>query len=123
MKRKLISVILCLSFVFGVFPFYTAFADDYTLIYKIENGSATITGISDPSYSGDIVIPKKLSGYTVTKIDSYAFYNCPNISSLTIPSTLIEIGENVFSSSVSFSAVYQGSLSDWCSKINIHYSI
>ncbi|MBR4766136.1 MAG: leucine-rich repeat protein, partial [Clostridia bacterium] len=121
MKRKLVSVLLCLSFVFGVFPFQIAFADDYTLIYKIENGAVTITGLSNPSYSGDVVIPELLEGYSVNSISNNAFKNCSGITSVSIPSTVITIGESAFSNCNSITAVYyQSSLTDWCNKISIN---
>ena len=41
--------------------------------------------------TSDIVIPAQSKGYTVTGVSNYAFYQC-NLASLTIPSTVKEIG-------------------------------
>lgn len=49
-----------------------------------------------PPYSGNVVIPETVvnSGntYTVTTINSSAFYDCPNLVSVTIPETVTKIG-------------------------------
>lgn len=42
-------------------------------------------------YSGDYRVPEG-----VTQISSYAFYGCDNITSVTLPSTLLYLGEEVF---------------------------
>ena len=113
MKRKLVSVILCLSFVFGIFPLQIAFANDYTLIYKIENGAVTITGLSDPSYSGDVVIPELLEGYAVTSISNNAFKNC-SFSSVSLPSSVTSINNWAFDGCSGLKKTnYLGSLSEW----------
>ena len=62
--------------------------------YSISNGTAIITG-----YSGDnqnIVIPDTISGYTVTKIDSRAFYYNAIIKHVILPSGLKTIGFGAF---------------------------
>jgi len=75
------------------------------------------------SYYGDIVIPKKVKGYTVTAIDegafiaeessissivipntikkigSFAFYNCKLLKKLTIPASVESIGEQIIAGS------------------------
>ena len=96
--------------------------DNETLIsrftYTIENNKATITGLAsgyNPTY---LKIPSKINGYTVTKIgdrafmyintiksitipDSvttidWAFYNCGNLTSVTIGNNVASIGINTF---------------------------
>lgn len=53
---------------------------------------------NDKFSSGDVVIPATVTGngmtYTVTSIAAKAFYNCQHITSLTIPATVREIGED-----------------------------
>ena len=52
------------------------------------------------TYQGDIVIPDKVSyngvDYPVVSIGGYAFANCRALTSVTLPSSLITIGDNVF---------------------------
>ena len=49
------------------------------------------------AYTGSLVIPDTVNGYTVTSIGYYAFYKCSNFTgSLTLPSGLTSIGEGAF---------------------------
>ncbi len=57
----------------------------YLEYYIYDDGSVCITDC-DESASGELVIPATIEGYPVTSIDSYAFYGCGNITSITIPS-------------------------------------
>ena len=52
---------------------------------------------NDPGiYSGDIVIPETVNGYTVAGIWEFAFDGCPNLKSVTLPSTIKVIGTYAF---------------------------
>lgn len=57
---------------------------DYT--YTISSTGATITKYTGPG--GDITIPAKLGGTSVTNIGEYAFYNCNNLTSVGIPNSV-----------------------------------
>ena len=50
--------------------------------------------------TGDFVIPSKITynetEYTVTGISNYAFYQCDNLTSVTIPETIKSIGNHAF---------------------------
>ena len=95
-------------------------------LYEIKDGSAIITG-----YTGketDIVIPSKIDGYAVEsigesafsrskimsviisegikKIDWFAFYTVPTLTSITLPSTIEEIGYGAFEGASSSLTVY-----------------
>lgn len=66
------------------------------LEYEINSDkkTCTITGTGD--YEGDeVVIPEKIGEYTVTAIAKKAFY-LSNIKTVSIPETVIEIGERAF---------------------------
>ena len=45
----------------------------------------------------DVVIPKEINGYTITKIDERAFYHNDIVNSIVMPDTIEVIGENAFS--------------------------
>ena len=64
--------------------------------FSVSNNSATLLGCTDASYSGDLKIPEKTpEGVKVVSIASGAFKNC-HITSVTIPSTVTEIGAYAF---------------------------
>ena len=67
--------------------------------YSVSNGKATITGVIS-SISGDIVIPATLNGHRVVAIgdNTYGsgFYNCDQITSVTIPEGISHIGAAAF---------------------------
>ena len=50
----------------------------------------------DNVYSGDIVIPETVNGYTVAGIWEFAFDGCQNLRSVTLPSTIKTIGAYAF---------------------------
>jgi len=62
--------------------------------YAIYNNQVTITG---HKYSfGELVIPSTIQGYPVTYIEDRAFYNCKNLTSITIPNSVTSIGDYAF---------------------------
>ena len=66
---------------------YTVNADKIT---------CTITGIGTCTDT-KINIPRRIHGYKVIGIDKSAFSNCENITSVTLPNSVITIGERAFS--------------------------
>ena len=67
--------------------------DFYT--YTVTDGKATITDVSD-SFGGDIIIPSTLGGYPVVAIAESVFANRNDISSITIPEGVTDIGDYAF---------------------------
>ncbi len=65
------------------------------LSYSISNNEVTITGCNT-SASGGLTIPSTIEGYPVTSIGKSAFYNCRNLTSITIPNSVTSIGERAF---------------------------
>ena len=63
------------------------------------DGTATVIANS-PVYSGDIVIPETFTyggkTYTVTQLGNIAFHNCSDLTSLSLPKTLVTIGNTSF---------------------------
>lgn len=60
----------------------------------LEEGTANIADYSGGESS--LSIPDKLDGYTVTTIGAWAFDDCENLTSVTIPDSVISIGERAF---------------------------
>lgn len=63
--------------------------------YKIEDQKATILYL-DETANGVISVPETLGGCPVTKIDGGAFFYLEEITEITLPQTITEIGECAF---------------------------
>lgn len=89
MKKEFLLAVLFAAFIFSVFGQNTG-----DFIYRIDNGSITITG-----YNGsekDINIPEKINGLPVTAIGDEAFFR-KKLTSITFPNTITYIGNRAFS--------------------------
>ena len=65
------------------------------------------------SASGDIVIPDTYEGLPVTAIDYYAFRNCMDVTSVTIPETVEYIGYSAFENCGSLTDIYFENTEKW----------
>jgi len=94
-----LSVLLAVSaFVISCtfFTFSASAAIEGIYTYQIAGSKACITDV-EPNVAGDITLPSTLGGYPVESIDDFAFLNCPDITSVTIPDTVKVIGRSAFS--------------------------
>lgn len=64
------------------------------LDYRIINGEITIIGYSGKNM--DLVIPKTIEGYPVTRISKSAFYEHAYLNSVVIPEGVVDIGKSAF---------------------------
>lgn len=108
MKQKLFKSLL-VALIAAMLP-QAASAYDFMvdgLCYNISEDSTTVSvtyeNSSSPRYSnlsGDIVIPERVTyngkTYWVIEIGGYAFQNCNDLISVSIPNTVIEIGVAAF---------------------------
>lgn len=62
--------------------------------------TAEVVPCVNNKYEGSIVIPSQVSylnkEYTVTRVGSFAFSQCFNLSSITLPNTVTSIGSQAF---------------------------
>ena len=78
---------------FLVIPLYAAEVSD--LKYTTTDGKVTITGCAKKA-SGKLIIAATIEGKTVTSIGESAFYECRNLTSITIPESVTSIGDKAF---------------------------
>ncbi len=73
----------------------------------------SVTGIGTCTDT-DIVIPSVYNKKSVTQIGSAAFYNCKNMTSITIPSSVASIGSSAFYGCNGLTKVKISDLKSWC---------
>ena len=105
MIRRVLSVFLPLIvvFCFPVVLLNTATAQiidssetgKTSFTYDVVNEEVIITGLSD-EYTTDLIIPEKIEGYPVTSINSNAFCDCSQITSIYVPTSVKTIGMGAF---------------------------
>ncbi len=84
------------------------------LYYNIANDTVAYVSVPETAseYTGKIVIPASISNagktYKVTKISSYAFANNSGITEITIPNTVVYIGDEAFSACSGLKAINVG---------------
>ena len=91
---------------------------DGVTIYYVWNNDQTELAVSyrgsnydsySNEYSGKVVIPQSVTynstSYSVTSIGEYAFYNCKNLTSVSIPNSITSIGSHAFSSCICLSSL------------------
>ena len=66
------------------------------LEYQLDGETYTVTSVGDAKNNTEIIIPPSISGIPVTKIKKSAFVNCSNLTSVTLPESIEEIGSNAF---------------------------
>ena len=76
------------------------------IYYNFSGTQATVTYLyqintsNSQAYTGDVVIPSSVTyngtTYSVTSIESSAFYLCSSLTSVTIPNSVTSIGSSAF---------------------------
>lgn len=86
--QALLAVCAC-----AILPLHGADLSD--LIYTTTDGKVTITDCVTGA-SGALIIPTTIKGKPVTSIGERAFFECRNLTSITIPNSVTSIGEQTF---------------------------
>lgn len=118
MKQIIQSTLLLLSFLLPATSFADYYGYDFEvdgIYYKINGNEATVSyKRADPDgfwndYSGAIVIPTTVNyngtTYNVSSIGNSAFAACSDLTSVTIPNSVISIGSMVFSGCTSLTSI------------------
>ena len=88
------------------------------IYYNIDGNSVSVTkGNNNNSYSGDVVIPATVTYndvvYNVTSIGSYAFLDCSDLTSVTIPQSVTSIGNSAFYNCMKLTDVHISNIESW----------
>ena len=98
--KHIVGLIICGVILTGFCD--TETVDGVTWTYTIKDWTASVYSGSSlsPAVSkataGAITIPSTLGGCTVSSIGNWAFYNCTNLTRVTIPSSVTSVGYSAF---------------------------
>jgi len=102
MKNKLLIIAIIAIIGFGVLSCLDITDDDskdydYSKDYNyIDEDNGKITILKYKGAGGNITVPSKIGGKTVTSIGGGAFYDCTSLASVTIPNSVTSIGPRTF---------------------------
>ncbi len=101
MKKRILSILLVLVMVVSLVPTAALAYSTTDVKHAVTGGyiyfdkrTGEITGC-DESVT-EAVIPSKIAGISVTSIGDFAFANCTNLTSITIPDSVTNIGRDAF---------------------------
>lgn len=112
MRRKftrVITSILLILFILPALPIQAASNNNF--VYTVENGTVTITDYTSLR-KGELVIPEEIENQPVTKIGASAFKGISGLTKVTIPNTVISIGDNAFTNCSNADFVLPDSLTE-----------
>ena len=90
----------------------------YNLITKAKEAEVTR---NPDKYTGSVTIPESITydgtEYSVTSIGEYSFYNCKDMTSVTIPNSVTFIGDVAFSNCNGLTSLHISDIAAWCNII------
>ena len=134
MKKKLLGILFVLGLLLAL-PSMVSFAEtksgtcgatgnEANVTWVLDdNGTLTISGIgamadyadaSSVPWNGSVGAIRKVMIEDVTNIGAYAFSDCTNLNSVTIPTKVTKIGDDAFKNCTNLTDVYYaGTQGDW----------
>lgn len=120
--KILLSMLICIVGVKAFAYDIEAKNEDGVTIYYNWINDKTELEVTKPKYSngysGNIVIPNSITyedkSYNVTSIGYQAFYECKNLTGITIPSSITSIGVEAFYHCYYLSSVNINDIEAWC---------
>ena len=99
--KKIVCILFVLLSFTTAHAYYDAYIDGIYYNLNSEDKTAEVTkAYGNPSYSGSVSIPENITYdgviYTVKSI-GFAFMNCTDLTSVTIPNSVTSIGVEAFS--------------------------
>ena len=92
---------------------YTGTDASYFTFTELSDGTYSIKAKDVNNMPSWVVIPSNYNGKAVTKIASYAFNDCSNLTGITIPTSIMTIGDHAFSQCYYLDSVTFLGSSDW----------
>ena len=78
---------------------------EYDFLFDQDTGIKSVSIVGSRNIAGDLVIPAKIDGYTVTRIDDSAFQDCDGLTNVIIPTGIKAIGVDAFHGCSSLASV------------------
>lgn len=107
MKKRVFSILLMACMMLMLMPTLVSAGEADGFLYEIVDGDMKTVAIAQMANKDatTAVIPATIEGLPVTVIKDFAFSNCPNLQSVTIPEGVISIGKGAFNQCGSLQSV------------------
>ena len=116
MLRVVFAAVMAMAAFSAIADTWTDSSTGYTWTYTASGGAVEISEVS-PWPLGSVTIPARLGGKLVVSIGPYAFCDCSELTSVTIPDSVTSIGDGAFWGCIGLTSV---TIPDSVTSINEH---